>query len=338
MRRLKVVIGCFVLGVISLLVLAGCLQAIQASIHATPTSGFPPLQVTFDGSGSRGGNSAPITSYRWNFGDGASASGVTSTHTYTEPGTHRPILEVTDSSGGVSTTSVRIVVLQTPVAHFSYEVGVSPALLTAPDPLTVSFDGTSSLPYLRWGSWGWGQATVEQTIKEFQWRFGDGATGTGSGGPGLLGGHSVRHTYAEPGTYEATLIVTCNYGYTDQTTQTIVVGEPDEPDEPDLIGSFAIATSFWQATDAEEEDGDACIDIWGTVTNGASIAAGCQLTATVYDGFANPVGTAVTWPSGNANIAAGATVPFAFLICSPSISTEDVESVEIQITDAKVWP
>ena len=54
-----------------------------------------------------------------------------------------------------------------------------------------------------------------QSIGSYQWNFGDGQTGTGQ---------STNHTYANPGTYQATLTVSTGNGHcTDQITQTVTV-------------------------------------------------------------------------------------------------------------------
>ena len=54
-----------------------------------------------------------------------------------------------------------------------------------------------------------------QQIQGFQWNFGDGQTGTGQ---------SVSHTYAQAGTYQVTLTVSCGNGHcTDQITKPVTV-------------------------------------------------------------------------------------------------------------------
>lgn len=60
-------------------------RAPVAVASVSPTSGVVPLTVSFDGSGSTDADGT-IVSYTWNFGDGASASGITVSHTYTTPG------------------------------------------------------------------------------------------------------------------------------------------------------------------------------------------------------------------------------------------------------------
>jgi hypothetical protein len=71
-------------------------------------------------------------SYAWNFGDGASATGVAVTHAYTSPGTYTLTLKVNSSSGGTRTITKTIVVgsspptYTNPYAHFPQN-GVPPS-------------------------------------------------------------------------------------------------------------------------------------------------------------------------------------------------------------------
>jgi PKD repeat protein len=55
-------------------------------------------KCSFDGSGSSASESA-ITSYAWDFGDGASATGGSATHTYATGGSYSVTLTVTDGAG-----------------------------------------------------------------------------------------------------------------------------------------------------------------------------------------------------------------------------------------------
>src|SRR5207245_7326723 len=55
-----------------------------ASFTAIPNTGTSPLTVNFNAAASAPGQvGTTITSYTWNFGDGNSGSGVTTSHTYT---------------------------------------------------------------------------------------------------------------------------------------------------------------------------------------------------------------------------------------------------------------
>jgi PKD repeat protein len=76
-----------------------CQNPPTASLAATPTMGYAPLTVNFDGSASTAVAPATITSYNITYGDGGSGTGVTQTHTYNNAGQYTASLVVTDSSG-----------------------------------------------------------------------------------------------------------------------------------------------------------------------------------------------------------------------------------------------
>ena len=62
--------------------------------------------VTFSCSDSRDPDNGTIVSYRWDFGDGESASGMTVTHKYDKPGNYRVFLTVTDNDGKSDMTTL----------------------------------------------------------------------------------------------------------------------------------------------------------------------------------------------------------------------------------------
>jgi PKD repeat protein len=72
-----------------------------------------PLPVSADASGSTAGSS-PISSYKFNFGDGSAVvgpqSGATASHTYTAAGTYTVTVTVTDTSGHSSTATATVTV------------------------------------------------------------------------------------------------------------------------------------------------------------------------------------------------------------------------------------
>jgi len=82
-------------------------QAPAAVISAVPTSGIVPLTVSFNG-GSSFDADGSIVSYLWNFGDGTTASGITTGHTYPSPGNYLARLTVTDNQGASNSTTVTI--------------------------------------------------------------------------------------------------------------------------------------------------------------------------------------------------------------------------------------
>lgn len=173
-----------------------------ARIDASPTSGVAPLEIDFDAGRSFDPDELNL-SYTWEFGDGATATGETTSHTYTNPGTFTATVTATDSAGASSRASTTIEVNepvapnQAPVAR----INSSPMEGTAP--LTVNFDaGGSSDP--------------DGQITSYRWDFGDGSTGTG---------HSVAHTYRNEGSYQVRLTVRDDDGASTTSSTTINVGQ-----------------------------------------------------------------------------------------------------------------
>ncbi len=156
--------------------------------------------ITFDATASRDPDGT-IVSYRWDFGDGATASGVRVTKRYSAPGTYTVTLTVTDNQGASASTSREVTVRspnQPPVAAFTF----APA---NPNPgETVTFDASAS-------------QDPDGTIVSYSWNFGDGTTGTGK---------IVTKAYPSAGTYTVTLTVTDDQGATAQAQKTVQVGPP----------------------------------------------------------------------------------------------------------------
>jgi PKD repeat protein len=106
---------------------------------ANPSSGPPPLAVTFSSAGSTDPEGEPLT-YAWTFGDGATSTEANPTHTYTQAGQYTARLSVSD---GVSTTvssPLTVSVGNAPTATI-----LSPAdgsLFQAGDVISFSGDGT----------------------------------------------------------------------------------------------------------------------------------------------------------------------------------------------------
>ncbi len=118
---------------------AGGNAAPNAVASGNPTSGAAPLTVSFSGSGSTDPNGDSLT-YSWNFGDGATGSGTSTSHTYSSAGPYTAVLTVSDGRGGSDTATVGITVGTPPVASIS--TPASGAKYSAGN--TVSFSGTAT--------------------------------------------------------------------------------------------------------------------------------------------------------------------------------------------------
>ncbi|MGH8976535.1 MAG: PKD domain-containing protein, partial [Acidimicrobiia bacterium] len=161
---------------------------------ASFTSSSHFLTATVDGTGSSDDDGS-ISSYAWNFGDGATATGATAQHTYASAGTYTATLTVTDNRGGTGTTTRQVSVVNpppniTPVAAFTQGVTYR----------TGSFTSTST--------------DEDGTIASSAWNFGDGTTGSGA---------TTQHVYAGPGTYPVTLTVTDNRGGTATASSSVTI-------------------------------------------------------------------------------------------------------------------
>jgi PKD repeat protein len=96
-----------------------------AVLSVSPASGFTPLEVTADASGSTDSDATPIASYRFDFGDGSAAvgpqPGATASHTYTAAGTYTVTVTVKDTAGLASTATSSVTVKQNLVGNSGFE-------------------------------------------------------------------------------------------------------------------------------------------------------------------------------------------------------------------------
>jgi len=86
---------------------------ISALFEATPISGYAPLTVTLNASGSTPSSGSTLSSYAWSVSDGRSLSATSSVSTLFESaGTYTITLQVNDSAGESATISKQITVLE----------------------------------------------------------------------------------------------------------------------------------------------------------------------------------------------------------------------------------
>ncbi len=103
---------------------------------APATTGAVPLTVNFSATPS-GGDTSGYT-YKWDFGNGNTATGATPTFTYNIPGTYTATVTVTDASGNMATSSPLQIVAQ---GVLSASLSATPMVGNAP--LDVTFTGTA---------------------------------------------------------------------------------------------------------------------------------------------------------------------------------------------------
>jgi uncharacterized repeat protein (TIGR01451 family) len=169
-----------------------------------PTAGAP---VSFDAGGSSDSDGS-IVGYAWNFGDDATATGATPSHTYARPGDYDVVLTVTDDDGHTNSLTKRVTVADAPpVAAFTF----SPSSPVAGD--AVSFDSG-------------GSSDVDGTVESYAWNFGDGATATGK---------TPSHAFARPDDYDVVLTVTDDAGRSHSVTHRVSVA----PAAPSAAFSFS---------------------------------------------------------------------------------------------------
>jgi PKD repeat protein len=86
-----------------------------AELQVTPQSGEAPLQITANGSASKAGKGATITSYAFDFGDRTTSgpgADATVEHTYKGPETYTVTLTVTNSAGRTHETTQKVEVTE----------------------------------------------------------------------------------------------------------------------------------------------------------------------------------------------------------------------------------
>jgi parallel beta-helix repeat protein len=166
----------------------------SAALTVSPGSGTAPVQVVADASASTDTDATPISSYRFDFGDGTVAgpqAGATAIHTYTATGTYTVRATVTDSAG-LSSSATRQVTVSAPDLPPSAALTVTPTSGTVP--LSVTADASAS------------SDTDATPIASYRFAFGDGAV------VGPQTGSTATHRYTVTGTYTVTVTVTDTAG------------------------------------------------------------------------------------------------------------------------------
>lgn len=175
---------------------------LTAAFTVTPTSPAAFSQAVFDASSTTNAGVACLNncSYAWNFGDGTTGTGLTTTHQYRTVGVFQPSLTVTDIRGAQATT----------IRSITVAVATPPSVL----PITVSPSGGATVGQTLFFS-AVATPAPGRTIARYDWSFGDGRSGSGS---------STSHAYSSTGTFAVSLVATDDVGAEGRSNASVTVG------------------------------------------------------------------------------------------------------------------
>ncbi len=236
------------------------------------TSQVTDLAVAFDGSASVAQAGFSVASYSWDFGDGATGSGATTSHSYTASGTYTVKLTAVDSRG-VSGSVTHAVTVKAP------HTAPVPVVTTTVDGAKVTVDGS-------------GSTTSDDATLTFAWDFGDGSA------PGS--GATATHTYAASGRYTITATLTDSLSFTATTTKKVTVSTTPLPKfTKDVIADGA--SLYWRLGGT-----DGAFDVVGS--NDGVVGSGVTTASSGALGAAGGSGSSFNG-TGSGLIAASVSTP-----------------------------
>jgi chitodextrinase len=192
--------------------------------------------INFDGSNSYDTDGV-IAEYEWDFGDGTTNLGVTSSHIYSSVGNYTVSLTVTDDGGKTNldityTNISETLTNSTNIIPFADAGGPYYEIIDIP----ITFNGAQSFD-------------SDGKIIEYIWDFGDGHIGIGE---------IVTHKYVNEGRYELSLkVIDNNYDFHIDTSYVIITDKPNyPPNKPDIFGASSISINKLQIYEAKSNDPD----------------------------------------------------------------------------------
>lgn len=176
---------------------------LQPAFTFSPANPVEGQSTFFDASTSTSSSTSPIATFAWDFGDGGTATGQTTTHTFSTPRPYFVRLTISDALGRSASTTRTVTVSQStaPTAAFVFSP-TNPQINQA-----INFNASAS------------QAAPGRRLVSYAWDFGDGTFET-------TGSPAVSHTYGVPRTYTVTLVVTDDIGRTATFSGTVAVQSP----------------------------------------------------------------------------------------------------------------
>ena len=194
-----------------------------------------------------------VTSYRWGFGDGSTATGPEVTHLYDRAGTFVVTLTVGDDFNRVAQVTGSITIGGTTGPTVAFEF--SPTMPVEGE--RVFFNASGSAP------------AIGRVIDDYEWDFGDGETEVGL---------AVSHPYEAPGSYVVVLRVTDDAGQTGTASRTVTVSSAGPT--ADFVFSptapTVIATVLFDASSSQAGKGRTITGYSWSFRDGAESSAGPQ--------------------------------------------------------------
>ncbi len=219
----------------------GCSDSAQTSVSVNPkpiinSTGTSPVcqgqSMSFSqNSQVTNTNNASIQTYAWNFGDNNQGTGSATSHTYAQEGSYQGHLIITTNHGCRDTAFMNLLVHPNPVIQ-------SPTISSGCQGAATAFGAQVSISNVNNAS------IITET-----WNTGDGNTANGA---------NTTHTYAQPGTYNAQLIVSSNHGCVDSAQVSAIVNPTPQLVQssfPDVclgqLSQFSQSTSLANVNNAQ---------------------------------------------------------------------------------------
>jgi PKD repeat protein len=195
--------------------------------------------LNFDASSSSD-TDGKIVSYKWDFGDGNSSSGIRTKHSYDKPGLYKVTLSVEDNFAAspcrFSESSLNVFVNSKPIA-------VTPSDLIGSTDEVINFNGE-------------GSSDSDGSISQYLWDFGQ---------FGKKEGKTVTHSFPLPGTYKVKLIVTDNSGAKNNSDSKEVILKINHPPVSKPGTDLLVAIDeqiFFDGSKSSDKDGQIINYVW----------------------------------------------------------------------------
>src|SRR6185436_7520036 len=236
--------------------------------------------------------------YAWDFGDGATGTGVAPTHAYTTLGNHTVTLVVNDgTTSSAPATATVTITNQSPIAHAG---GPYSGVRNQ----AIAFNGSAS-------------SDPDGDTLTYAWTFGDGVTGTGV---------APTHAYAAIGTYTVTLVVSDGTASSAPATTTTTISNRAPvanagPDQAVELGTSVMLSG----SGSSDPDGDTLGYVWRDA-GGAIVGTGPTVVLTLPVGAYNFTLTVDDGHGGSANDGVVVTVSDT---TAPAVAVTAPESAQI---------